>query len=321
MFRYLGTKSQFKDLLVQSIYGLKFKRFADLTAGGCSIPYLVLSWDFSISLVTNDVNYYSYVISKALFEKNKSNIQDISKTKPSKGFLYRECQNNPDIFGPWIPETASIIDGLINRFANDPIYIGAIGSFLDSKDLRFRNVCGKYLRKALLNISPNDALARVQANAKTILKENLRLPPEKYTPYNETYQTCAQKLGNFNDTLASIDLIYPPDPSQDWGSMKDNDDIYKFYAITLSSILKQQKLDPTPDMVFSEKDVFQLFNFIFSHGGKYIMMWMQFSSSETIESALDRVVPTIIKTFHIKSVKIKQRPTGRTNESVIIWTK
>lgn len=103
--RYMGNKNKLLDFIIPEIKNITKKGdvICDLMAGTCSIAYALKDRNV---IYTNDVQYYSYVIGKAMIENNSETINKETVEKEILPmFEVNNINNNMTFFQENFPDT------------------------------------------------------------------------------------------------------------------------------------------------------------------------------------------------------------------------
>lgn len=285
-FNYLGTKRPYVDLVVKSISGLEFDTFCDLTAGSSIIPYIVKQVRPDCKIVTNDICYFCYLISRVLFGTRDNSIinitsEDLLKIEPIEGFLYKNSQENPRIFGYWPKEVSSFIDALVVYYKDNPFILLSIGTFLNRSDFRYRNI-GGFMKSFTSKSTKGDVCNHIISSLNKFFSWNMNLSESSFTCYNLDWFDCVDKHSSFRNAIVNIDPAWPADSETSFGRFsvfgKDYSNPYSFYDYIIDRVLLQQEKQPVDYNYTIDDYKGRIKRFLFKvveKGGRDFIIWYQ----------------------------------------------
>lgn len=321
-FGYLGNKYNFSELILDSVKNIKFKTFCDATAGSCSIPYIV-QLNKKCNIITNDIGYYSYLISNSLFPYN---ISHSLKFESTEGFLSEKIISNPKIYGNWRKDTANMMDSLITSYTDYPQVKLSVARFLNNGKFRFR---GKgYFLKYVNTITPDQLKLEVLTNMKKINSWNLCIDISNgnnvlnffidtdtdivsYKSYNLDWIDFAKEHDNFKDVLVSIDPAWPENPESGFGKAILNGNPYSFYDIIDSILMQKEKVPVNYDYDLNEymSRMKNFFDIIHSKGGNDFMVWYQDRKNNSIDT-ISKLFESFLPEFEVVKTSEQNRKGG-----------
>ena len=141
---YIGSKKTLKDWIFQTIdkYTKDCEIFCDLFAGSCEITKEAKKRNYTV--ISNDLQYYSYILSKYYLENNQE--IDIPEICPVEGTITKLYSKQSKYF---TEENAKICDGYLKYIKDNGENIPLLANLIMAMDCvaNTASIYGAYLKK------------------------------------------------------------------------------------------------------------------------------------------------------------------------------
>lgn len=252
-FSYAGGLGDLADEIAKLV-PQSTKRFIDVLAGGCRLPYIFASQGTPITL--NDANYYAYVNANSLFcEIGGVARPELDAMSWSNGWLTKHR------FGYWNGEFRQVIDGVVKTAWEDPAYYGQKSTLLAAvtrallSSGSYRNLSWSDVTadgRKVFELTPSDAKDYLADSLQTIYKKRR---------YNENHAVTCMDFRDFLglDEFRPDDVVFVDAP---WPrETHDVSNPYNFYdemneVITYPIVGDRDLDEKVPDVSWDDVDLF-----------------------------------------------------------------